>query len=275
MKIAIIGCEYIGYHLAKMLNEKGHLLTLVTKNIKDIQKLREISQKIIIYKKASAEDLIPVIEYNDAIILSIPTDPHETYEETFLPLANAIKQAAHVVRHPKTLIYTSRSIVYGEQNGLWVDETSELHPTDNKEKVFVETEKILLSLKEIGWTVCVLRLSEVYGPSFEISKKITARSDFFTSKSGGNYADMVHLDDIVHAVNHSLTYNLEGIYNLTDDDHPTLADLLSEASKKLKLKEIKWDPKGIKVVNYNNQRVSNHKIKAAGYTFIHPKRTIN
>ncbi len=274
MKIAIIGCEYIGYALAKMLNEKGHLITAMTKNLKDIKNLKNISQKVIIYKKASAEDLIPIIEYNDLIIVSIPTDPHETYDETFLPLANALKQAAHIVRHPKSLIYTSRSIVYGEHNGLWVDETAPLLPTDNKERVFIETENILLSLKEIGWNVCILRLSEVYGPSFEISQKIVKKSDYFTSKSGQNYTNMVHLDDIVSAVSHCITYNLEGIYNLTDDDHTTLSELLSLASKKLKLKEIKWDPKGQRASS-DNQRVSNHKIKAAGYTFLHPKREIN
>jgi nucleoside-diphosphate-sugar epimerase len=274
MKIAIIGCEYIGYPLAKLFNDKGYQITAMTKNVKDLKKLKNLSQKIIIYKKVTTEDLLPIVEYNDTIILSIPTDPHETYEETFLTMVNAIKKAASIVRQPKTIIYTSRSIVYGEQNGLWVDEAAVLHPTDKKEQVLIETEKTLLTLQQIGWSVCILRLSEVYGPSFEISKKIITRSDYFSTKSGDNYTNMVHLDDIISAINHCLSFKLEGIYNLTDDDHSTLKELLNLASKKLNLSEIKWDPKGFSAIG-ENQRVSNHKIKAAGYTFIHPNRLIS
>ena len=272
MKIAIIGCGYIGKHLLEKW--KNHHITTTTSDPRNIPELNKLSQKTIFIKNGQKDEFKSILEQNDKIVLTITSDNKNTLEENLSKIATAIKEAARSTVDHKTLIYTSRAEVYGDHNGLWVDETSKLKPKEDIEKKLIETEEILLSLKEFGWSVCILRLAEVYGPGYELSQKILNRSDFFAPGSGKNYTNMIHLTDIIGVIDFVLTHELEGIYNLADDDHPILKDLLMEVSKKLKIKEITWDPK-IARNKKGNMRVSNHKIKSAGYSFIHLHRVIS
>jgi nucleoside-diphosphate-sugar epimerase len=273
-KIAIIGCGYIGLTLAKKLNERGVLISATTNSRENLEKLSSITKKSYLRKKCSEEDIEELINDNDGIILTITSDSKSDYESVFLKTAKNILSAAKKLNKKKSLIYTSRCEIYGEQNGMWVDETSKLHPLTDSAKILLETEKVLLSLENLGWDVTILRLSEVYGPGFEISKKIEKFSDYFLSAGRENFTNMIHLDDIASAILYVLDHNLKGIYNLSDDDHMTQKTLTKMVSEKKSMPPVNWDL-FIKKKIRGNFRVSNQKIKEAGYSLIHPKRVIS
>jgi len=270
MKIAIIGCGYIGKNLIKKWVNKDHTITAITKDPKIVDELKNSVQKTLLFKNGNTEEFKNVLEENDKIILTITNNAYFGSENAFLKTANAIKESALRTGHPKTLIYTSRADVYGEQSGRWVDESSSLNPSTDLAKILIDTENILISLKELGWKVCVLRLAEVYGPNYEISQKIKSHSDYFAPRFDYNYTNMIHLDDILSAIDYVLTHNLSGIYNLADNDHTPLKELITSLTSK---QEIEWQEDKIQI-NRGNRRVSNNKIKAAGYNFIHPNRLI-
>ena len=274
-KGVIIGCGYIGCELAKKLTKDFNIdILTTTNNPKNLEKLNKITQKTTLLKTSDVEEIIPLLKDRDYIFLTLTSDYLNTYEETFLKTANSILKAAKKFKSKKTLIYTSRTTVYGEQNGLWVDEKSKLNPLTEASKILIETEKILLSLEKLKWNVCILRLAEVYGPHFEISKKIKNSSDYFLPGTGDNYTNMIHLNDIINAIIYAINHKLKGIYNLSDDNHTTQKELLNEVSKKLNLPEITWQKILYKTFR-GNFKVSNNKIKSTGYTFIHPKRLIS
>lgn len=273
MKIGIIGCGYVGINLVKILHKKGTIISATTEDPKLLKVLNSLTQKSAFLKDANKAELIPIIDQNDVIILTIASDPKKSFFEKLIFTATQFKEAAKFVGEAKSLIYLSRTNVYGDRKGLWVDENTEPKPQDEIERQLLETEEILLSLKESGWNVCIFRVAEVYGPDFELSKKISNSSDYFYRTPGNTYTNMVHLDDIVKAVKHALEHNLDGIYNLADDDHPTLKELLKKVGEKLKLPEVKWDPKSSKG-KAKNFKVSNHKIKSTGFIFTYPHRLI-
>jgi nucleoside-diphosphate-sugar epimerase len=274
-KGVIIGCGYIGCELAKkLIKELNFDILATTNNPKNLEKLNKITQKTTLLKSSNIEEITPLLKDCDYIFLTMTSDYFNTYEETFLNTVNSIVKAAKKFKNKKTLVYTSRMTVYGEQNGLWVDENSKLNPLTEASKILIETEKILLSLKKLTWNVCILSLAEVYGPHFEISKKIKKSSDYFLPGTGDNYTNMIHLDDIINAIIYAINHTLNGIYNLSDDTHTTQKELLNEVSKKLNLPEITWQKILYKTFR-GNFRVSNNKIKSAGYTFIHPNRIIS
>ena len=63
---------------------------------------------------------------------------------------------------------------------------------------------------------------------------------------------------------------LQGIYNLVIKDPQSSRDLLDRLSEQHDLPKVMWNPSERQVRPYNT-RVSNQKIEAAGYKFIHPE----
>lgn len=273
-KIAIIGCGYIGLTLAKKLYKRGYIISATTRDQKNLKKLEPLTKKSYLRKSCSMEDIEELINDNDRIILTITSDAKSDYESVFLKTATNILSAAKKLNKKRSLIYTSRCEIYGEQNGMWVDESSKLNPLSDSAKILVETEKVLLSLENLGWNITVLRLAEVYGPGFEISKKIKKLSDYFLSAGRANFTNMIHLDDIISAILYVLDHNLKGTYNLSDDDHMTQKTLVKMVAEKKSMHDVNWNL-FIKKKIRGNFRVSNLKIKEAGYSLIHPKRVIS
>ena len=142
-KGVIIGCGYIGCELAKKLTKDFNFdILTTTNNPKNLEKLNKITQKTTLLKTSDVEEIIPLLKDRDYIFLTLTSDYLNTYEETFLKTANSILKAAKKFKSQKTLIYTSRTTVYGEQNGLWVDEKSKLNPLTEASKILIETEKM-------------------------------------------------------------------------------------------------------------------------------------
>jgi nucleoside-diphosphate-sugar epimerase len=79
----------------------------------------------------------------------------------------------------------------------------------------------------------------------------------------------VHLDDIVGAIAHAQSHRLSGLYNLVQDEIPTVRELIDRVCQANHLAPIQWDPSQPSARPYN-VRVSNQKLKAAGYEFRHP-----
>ena len=85
---------------------------------------------------------------------------------------------------------------------------------------------------------------------------------------------MIHKEDVAGAVDYAYRHDCEGIYNLSDDDHPLRKDLYDAVAKKHHLHKVEWDPThpGLRS---DNKRVSNHKIKGEGFSLRHPHRVLD
>lgn len=220
------------------------------------------------------EELIPLIAENEVIVVTVGADSPEHYESAYLGTAQTMRYLALEMDLPRHLIYTSSTSVYGDHQGQWVDETSQLLAKGDTAKMLIDAEKTYASLNEVGWHVCILRLSEIYGPGRELSRRVKKLEGQVLAGTGEPYTNMIHVEDIASAMDYALKHHLEGIYNLSDDEHPTRKDFYLEICKKFNLPEVKWDPEHT-ALHSGNKRVSNHKIKAEGFAFLHPHRTID
>ena len=271
MNIAIIGSGYIGSSLAGYFPKKGHHVTTTTRTPQRMDQLREISHKSLILHGKDENEIKLLIEENDVIILTVAADSPDTFEQAYLTTARSIRHVSASGHSPKTLIYTSSSSVYGDHHGRWVDEQSGLLNESDQGLILIETEKTLLSLKEFGWSVCIFRLSEIYGPGRDILSRFRKIKGRKLPGKGQNYTNMIHRDDIVGAVIYALNHQLEGIFNLSDDDHPIRMDFYDMLAKEHNLPKVEWNP-SLSRLHSGNKRISNHKIKASGYEFTKPHR---
>jgi nucleoside-diphosphate-sugar epimerase len=269
--VAIIGCGYVGTALASFWKKKNYSITATTTQVKQGKTLSKVVPNTIIAKGTDKAIIEKIIAENEIIILTLSTSYTQNFQNTFLGTSQTIKQAALQSKQSKTLIYTSNCLVYGDHKGHWVDESSPSNPLTEQSRILIETEKNILSLQQQKWKVCVLRLGDIYGPNREISKTVKKLEQQVLPGDGSQYTNMTHRDDVIAAIDYALTYHLDGIYNLVDDDHPKTRELYEEICTRLFLPKITWEPSHSKI-EQGNKRVSNHKIKSAGYTFLHPHR---
>jgi nucleoside-diphosphate-sugar epimerase len=168
----------------------------------------------------------------------------------------------------KQLIYTGSYAVYGDRNGVWVDEETPLAPANLNAQILRKTEDVLLSASNENLRVCILRLGGIYGPGRELVKIFNRYSGTTRPGNGEDITNWIHLDDIVGAVEFARNQRLEGIYNLVDDAHLTSREMLDSLFEKHNLPKVIWDT-SVKSIRPYNAWVSNEKIKEAGYQLIH------
>lgn len=276
MNIAIIGCGYVGTALARHWHQNNsHIITATTTTKERVAQLKEVAHRVVVMKGDDEAALRSVLQNQDAVILSVaPTSDRQIavnlYEETYLRTARNVAAALQQAPSVKQLIYTGSYSVYGDRNGAWVDEESPVAPANSNGQVLCNTEQVLLEAGSQNLRVCILRLGGIYGPSRDL---VNIFSRFFGSTRSGNgenFTNWIHLDDIVSAVTFALLNRWQGIYNLVNDVPLITRELLERLSERHHLPPVLWEPSDHEVKPYN-AIVSNHKIKAAGYSFIHPK----
>lgn len=272
--IVILGCGYVGSEAASIWSKKGYHVTATTRHPERLGELSKVSQKGIIIKGNDENEIAHLIANHDTLVITIAADNSEFYESAYLQTAQIFRHLALEMDLPRDLIYTSSTSVYGDHRGLWVDETSETLGKSEQAKILIETEKTYLSLAELGWRVCILRLAEIYGPNRELSKRVKQLEGHVLPGNGEHFTNMIHKSDCAGALDYALRHNLEGIFNVCDDDHPSRKDLYAAIAAKFNLPPVKWDPH-LTGLHSGNKRISNHKIKAEGFAFRHPHRLLD
>ena len=91
--------------------------------------------------------------------------------------------------------------------------------------------------------------------------------------NGEEYGNWIHLDDITRAIAFVAEKQLEGIYNLGNDTPIKRKELLDKMCEKYNLPQIIWDG-NLAEIRATNLRLSNQKIKDAGFTFLYAKTEI-
>jgi nucleoside-diphosphate-sugar epimerase len=267
--IAILGCGYVGKEAAALWHQRGIHVTATTRNPSKLESLATVAQKGLLIKGNDEAEMAPLIANNETILVSIAADSADHYEHTYRHTAQIFRHLALEMDLPRRLIYTSSASVYGDHHGRWVDEESDSLSLTQQGRILLETEELFQSLAELGWHVCILRLAEIYGPGRELSKKLKQFQGHLLPGTGEAFTNLVHRNDCAGGIDYALRHHLEGIYNLACDDHPTRKELYATVAKEFHLSEPKWDPK-LPGLHTGNKRVSNHKIKAEGFTFRFP-----
>lgn len=270
MNIAILGCGYVGMEAAFLWKKQRHRVTVTTRNPDRLDALSKVAQKALILKGDNEEELLPLIADNDLLVILNAIDTPD-YEYPSLP---------HLLRHlslemdsPRALTFASSTAIYGDHQGKWVDETSPLLSQSAPSKALVEAEQAYLCMADVGWSVAVLRCAEIYGPGQELSQHVKQLEGQILPGSGKYYTNMIHRKDCAHALVYTQKRHLEGVFNLADDEHPTRQELYDRIAEKFNLSQVKWDPRHPPLFPAN-KRVSNHKIKAAGFALFYPERIL-
>ena len=272
MRVAIIGCGYVGQAAARLWHQQRNFVTVTTTTAQKKDSLQAIASKVIILTGDDLAGLKKLVAEQDVVLLSVgakqrtPKDYYQSYLETSTNVVAAIRETQTV----QQLIYTSSYGMLGSQKNIVIDETAIPNPRNEYGEILAKTEQVLLSVAPSEFKTCIFRLSGIYGEGRELIKIFRKVAGTTRSGTGTDYTNWVHLEDIVHAIDFAKQQQLHGIYNLASDQILTTKEFFHRLFTTHNLPDVIWDDSQLSTRSYN-MKLSNQKIKDAGYQFIHPE----
>lgn len=257
-----MGAGYVGMALLNFFQGGPHEIYITTTKESRAEELKSYGKGVFVLDGNT--DFRELIQGCDGMIVMVAPGRHlANYEETYLKTARRIKEALKERQKPFYLLYTGSTSVC-ELEKDWVTEETPLSPQSENAKILLETEQTFLSC---AVNTCILRLGGIYGPNRELTQRARSLSGMVMSGTGDEATNHIHLEDILRGINFCLDHSLTGLYHLVNDDHPTRKELYTALCETMGIPPPIWKPDKIGKKGY---KISNQKIKAAGYVFKHP-----
>ncbi|MDZ7747410.1 MAG: SDR family oxidoreductase [Halobacteriales archaeon] len=275
MRIAILGCGYVGLELARQLSPEHDVIGVRRSNL-DV--VRETGAEAVAADVTDVDALAELPDV-DALVFAASSGGRgaEAAREVYVDgLETVIDAFADRESSPDQLVYTSSTGVYGDHGGDWVDESTPIEPTTEKTAVLAEAERIATEYAgERGIDGTVARFAGLYGPDrYRLDR-------YLEGPVTAGYLNMVHRDDAAGAVAHLLAGVEPSIVNVVDDEPAskhTFADWLADAcevsrpdkqTKQERLDEGDLsEPAQRRILT--SKRVSNDLLHEVGYELTYP-----
>ena len=173
--------------------------------------------------------------------------------------------------------YLSTVGVYGDHKGAWVDEETVLNPVSARSVERVEAESHWLDFgKASGLPVAVLRLAGIYGPGRTALRNMEDGTARRLIKPDQVF-NRIRVEDIGRSALFLAQKHLDGIWNITDHEPGPPQDVVAEAARLMGFPtppDISFETAELSPMARSfygeNKRVSNAKLRAAGFEFRFP-----
>ncbi len=280
MRVALLGCGYVGIELGRQLLEAGHEPIGVRRSPEGIDAVEAVGIEAVRADVTDRDELERVPDA-DRVVFAASSGgrgsdaAREIYVEG---LRTAIEAFGGRESPPDRLIYTSSTGVYGDHGGDWVDEETPIEPTTEKTRVLAEAERIAVEeAAEYGIAGTVARYAGLYGPDrYRLER-------YVEGPVTEGYLNMVHREDAAGAVRYLLCEDLaRGEVVQAVDDEPVskhafadwLADECGVVAPEKRTKEERLaagdlsEPARRRILT--SKRCSNAKLRGLGYEFAYP-----
>ena len=283
--LVIFGCGYVGTALARIALENGLRVTALTRNAEAAADLRNLGVGQVVEAELDSSDWHQEIDPNQHWVVNTVSSAGAGiagYQKSYLEGQRSIVQWASK-GSVDVFMYTSSSSVYPQSNGAWVNESSGTVGGSDYGNILLAAEQLVSECPAFK-KAYILRLSGIYGPRRHYLLSQLLAGDRVFSGAGGQYLNMIHLDDICAAIWFLYQHpNLaeSGVYNVTDDSQATKERIVNWLAKRLAFKQMPiFDTRipGRRVSSQAkpasgqpaNRRVANSKLKALGWSLRYP-----
>ncbi len=215
-KLFCFGYGYTAQALADALKARDPGQWTIAGTTRDLDKLRALKaqgvQAYLFDDDHPLDDPLTALEGTTHLLLSVPPtdngDPAFTFHADDLPRIDTLEWVGLL----------SSTAVYGDRDGGWVDEQSELRPTNKRGSRRALAEAQWLSMHaSYRMPVHVFRLAGIYGPGRSALDAVRAGHSRRIDKPGHAF-NRIHVDDIVNVLMASMVHSHPGhSYNVSDD----------------------------------------------------------
>jgi len=280
MRVAILGCGYVGLALCRQLTDDGHDVIGVRRSEEGVAAVEAAGGTAVRADLTDPEALAAVPDA-DALVFAASSGGRgaEAARRIYVEgLETVIEQFGAREEPPERLVYTSSTGVYGDHGGEIVDETTPLDPQTEKTRVLAEAERVSIeTAAEHGIDGTVARYAGLYGPDrYRLER-------YLEGPVTEGYLNMVHRDDAAGSVRYLLTNDLaRSEVVLVVDDEPVekwafadwLADECGVDHPPKRTKADRLDDDSLSATARRrietSKRCSNDRLRSLGYEFVHP-----
>ncbi|WP_106796088.1 SDR family oxidoreductase [Rhizobium sp. H4] len=272
MHVMIFGCGYSGTAIAKAFAGQDVRVSGTTRSADKMEGLRAGGIDAFLFDgETMDDDLCRALASVTHLVQSIAPGKAD-------PLLRLLgEDSARFLPRLEWIGYLSTVGVYGDHKGAWVSEETPCVPVSGRSKERLEAEQGWLAMgRERGVPAAVLRLSGIYGPgrnAFCNLDKGTARRLIKKDQ----VFNRIRVEDIGAATRFLSERGLGGIYNVTDDRPGPPQDVIVEAARLMGVEpppEQAFETAELtpmaRTFYGENKRVSNAKLKKAGFEFSFP-----
>lgn len=277
MHVMIFGCGFSGTAIAKAFANDGVRISGTTRSADKIAALRQNGIEAFLFDGETVDDdLRRALGSVTHLVQSIAPGKGD-------PLLRLLAEdRASLPSSLEWIGYLSTVGVYGDHKGAWVDEDTPLNPVSARSIERVEAENHWLAFGQAsGLPVAVLRLSGIYGPGRNALRNIEEGTARRLIKKDQVF-NRIRVEDIGGAALFLAERSLGGIWNITDDEPGPPQDVVAEAARLMGYPvppDIPFETAELSPMARSfygeNKRVSNAKLRAAGFGFRYPNYRVS
>ncbi|MEO3997226.1 SDR family NAD(P)-dependent oxidoreductase [Mesorhizobium sp. CAU 1732] len=283
----IFGAGYSGLAIAREAIEAGGMAAGTTRSPEKAKALGAAGVTPLLFDGTSlSPEIADALHETTHLVISIAPDhgmrgegadssqPRASVDPVLAVARDTIARSMPALRW---VGYLSTVGVYGDHDGAWIDEDSACNPTSRRSQMRLEAENEWLALgKQTGLPVAILRLSGIYGPGRNGLVNLASGTAKRIIKPGQVF-NRIHVGDIAGAAMLLAASESGGIFNVTDDEPAPPQDVVAYAASlmcaapppTIAFDEAEMTPMARSFYG-ENKRVSNARLRAAGYRFRFP-----
>ena len=220
MKIAVVGCGWLGLPLASSLVQKSFE---VHGTSRDEEKVLFLKEKGIVSHLLSSKNFNSIDWLNkvDVLVLNIPpSDFKSIYGEKMLEISNNLKENSKIIFISSTSVY--------KNNDSIVDESSDAKGGARNGKNVLEAEQMLQ--KKWRNNLTIVRMSGLVGGNRHPAKYMAGKH----YKNGDNPVNLIHLEDCCGIIESVIDQGFWGkIVNGVCEENPSKNEYYTFSAKKL------------------------------------------
>ncbi|MBN2646311.1 MAG: SDR family oxidoreductase [Thiotrichales bacterium] len=265
--VLIAGCGDLGCQLGTQLNQKGHKVYGIRRNI-DALPPEIIGIEGNLFRPIG--ELPENIDYVFYIVSAEKYRDNDYYQAYVLGVKNLLNALqGHSV---KRFFYTSSTSVFGQSAGEWVDENSPTEEHGFSSRRLLEGEQFILQ-SEVPSTV--VRFGGIYGPGrthlIDLVRNGKAHCMENVWSNRIHSADCVGIFMHLLALNEAGTQQLDTLYIGVDNQPTPSCEVYEWLAEQLSVPDVEHqEPSENSRLLRSNKRLSNARLRATGYQMRYP-----
>ena len=240
MKIAILGCGWLGLELGKRLWEQNHEVRGSVTRHERMQEVRAagiVPYSIKLFEKGIQGDMRSFLSGANVLIIDIPPGLRKNPEGNFV---KKIKKLIPYIEksYLQKVIFTSSTSVYEDTEDFPVyDESVQ---TDNTNDIAIQLRNAeLLLLNNESFNASILRFGGLIGPERHPVKFLSGKTGISNPEAPVN---LVHQEDCIKAVCKLIELEKDNsVWNVVNPEHPLKEAYYTRIAKERNLQAPEFD----------------------------------